>query len=399
MAAKGDLHVVVLVPAARGAAGPGAATPVYYRPMARWAMEEAAGLPRRSMGVSGSAGEAELGELLRELHGVRYYGPAEKPLEAARAAAAAHPGEGDVLVLDGTRVLLGRAALEGLLERHAAGSAGGTALTAPDGSPAGAWCWRRSGLDAAAETALEPAPLRDPVEALAVSDLDTLASAEHVLQLRLNAELLRRGVRLADPRTTRVDPTCRLAVGCEIEAGSVLVNCGVEAGARVEAHCRLRDAEIGAGSVVRQGSIVEGSRMGKGCGVGPYARLAGGTTLEEGAQVGSYAELERVTLGARSKVGGLSMIGNCKVGRDVEIGCGFLTCGSGAEAERATVIEDGAFIGAASQVVAAVTIGKGSFVATGTSVTDDAPADSFVISRGRQVVKAGYARRHSRRQP
>jgi bifunctional UDP-N-acetylglucosamine pyrophosphorylase / glucosamine-1-phosphate N-acetyltransferase len=128
--------------------------------------------------------------------------------------------------------------------------------------------------------------------------------------------------------------------------------------------------------------------------VGPYATLSAGSLVEEGASVGAYAELEDAVLGRGSRLGGHSYLGHCRVGRNAEIGCGFLTCGSGAEPGKLTVVEDDVFIGAASQVVGAVTIGRGSFVATGTSLTDDAPADSFVISRGRQVVKAGYARRH-----
>ncbi|MCR4294935.1 MAG: bifunctional UDP-N-acetylglucosamine diphosphorylase/glucosamine-1-phosphate N-acetyltransferase GlmU, partial [Elusimicrobia bacterium] len=141
-------------------------------------------------------------------------------------------------------------------------------------------------------------------------------------------------------------------------------------------------------------SVIASSRLGKRCRVGPFARISG-SRLDDEATAGSFAELENTSLGRGTQAGGHSYLGNCKVGSGVEIGRGFLSTGP-ADA-RQTVIEDGAFIGAACHVVAAVTVGRGAFVATGTSITDDAPAGSFVISRGRQVVKTGHARSHAPR--
>ncbi|MDP3543607.1 MAG: hypothetical protein Q8T11_14145 [Elusimicrobiota bacterium] len=390
-------HIVVLAPAANGPSVPGAAAPVYFRPMIGWALAAAAGLPRGAIGVSGPASEAELADALRGFPGVRSYGSQASPRDAARAAAAAESAKRDVLVLDGARVLLAPADLETLLVRHAAGISLCTFLSSPDGSPAGAWCFRREALDADGELPCEPVALRDPEGALAITGLDSLAAAERLLQDRLNGELLRRGVLLADPRTTRVDPACRLAPGSVIEGGCDLVNTSIAAGARVEAFCRLTNADIGEESVVRLSSIVESSRLGKGCRVGPFATVAG-SKLDDEASAGSYAELMNTTLGRGTQAGGHSYLWNCTVGQDVEIGRGFLSTGPGDA--RQTVIEDDAFIGAACHVVAAVTVGRGAFIATGTSITDDAPAGSFVISRGRQVVKTGHARSHApRRRP
>lgn len=381
-------HIVVLAP-------PGAAAPVYFRPMIAWALAAAAGLPRGALGVSGTASEAELGEALRGFPGARSYGSLASPRDAARAAAAAEAERRDVLVLDGARVLLTPADLEALLVRHAEAGSACTFLASPDGSPAGAWCFRREALDADGELPGEPVLLRDPGDGLAIAGLDSLAAVERLLQARLNAELLRLGVLLADPSTTRVDPACRLAPGAVVEGGCELVGTSLAAGARVEAHCRLTNAEIGEGSVVRLSSVVESSRLGKGCRVGPFARVAAGSSLDDEASAGSYAELENTSLGRGSRAGGHSFLGNCKVGRGVEIGRGFLS--SVPADARQTVIEDDAFIGDACHVVNAVTVGRGAFIATGTSITDDAPAGSFVISRGRQVVKTGHARSHAPR--
>lgn len=391
-------HIVVLAPAANGPSAPGAASPVYFRPMIGWALAAAAGLPRGAMGVSGSATEAELTQALSGFPGTRSYGSRTSPRDAARAAAAAESERRDVLVLDGARALLAPADLETLLARHAAGASASTFLVSPDGSAAGAWCFRREALDADAEVPGEPVFLRDPGDGLAVAGLDSLAAVERLLQARLNAEHLRRGVLLMDPGTTRVDPACRLAPGAVVEGGCELVGTSLAAGARVEAFCRLTNAEIGEGSVVRLSSVVESSRLGKACRVGPFARVAAGSSLDDEASAGSYAELENTSLGRGSRAGGHSFLGNCKVGRGVEIGRGFLSSVPGGD--RQTVIEDDAFIGDACHVVNAVTVGRGAFIATGTSITDDAPPGSFVISRGRQVVKTGHARSHApRRRP
>lgn len=390
-------HLVVLAPAANVPSVPGAASLVYFRPMIGWAFAAAAGLPRATVGISGPASQGELAQALRGLEGVRVYGSQSSPRHAARAAAAAETGERDVLVLDGARVLLESADLEALLARHAANAAPCTFLSSPDGSPAGAWCFRRAALDAAGEPACEPVFLRDPADALAITGLDSLAAAEVILQARLNAEHLRRGVLLRDPGTTRVDPACRLAAGSVVDGGCELVATSLAGGARVESFCRLINAEIGEGSVVRISSIVESSRLGKGCRAGPFARITG-SRLDDEASAGSYAELESTNLGRGTRAGGHSYLGNCEVGRGVEIGRGFLS--PGPDEVRRTVIEDDAFIGAACHAVSAVTVGRGAFIATGTSISDDAPAGSFVISRGRQVVKTGHTRSHSpRRRP
>lgn len=373
-------HIVVLAPAADGLSAPGAASLVYFRPMIGWALAAASGLPRGAIGVAGPASEAELARALKDHPGIRSYGCRASPRDAARAAAAAESEPRDVLVLDGARVLLTPEELSALLVRHAAGAAACTFLASPDGAAAGAWCFRREALDGDGELACEPVPLRDPGDALAIAGLEDLAAAERLLQARLNRELLRLGVRLADPGTTRVDPACRLAPGAVVEGG-----------------CRLTNVEIGEGSVVRFSSVVESSRIGKGCSVGPFATVTG-SRLDDDVMAGSYAELENTSLGRGTRAGGHSCLRGCQVGRGVEIGRGFLS--SVSADGRQLVIEDDAFIGDACHVVNAVTVGRGAFIATGTSITEDAPPGSFVISRGRQVVKTGHARSHApRRRP
>ncbi|UPT75134.1 MAG: hypothetical protein M0D55_05325 [Elusimicrobiota bacterium] len=123
-----------------------------------------------------------------------------------------------------------------------------------------------------------------------------------------------------------------------------------------------------------------------------------GTTLGDEVRLGNYVEVKNSSVGDRSKISHLSYVGDAEIGRDVNIGCGFVTCNSdGGPVKRRTVIEDGAFVGSASQAVAPVRLGAGCFVATGTTVTEDVPAGAMAISRGRQTTKAGYARKYAAR--
>jgi bifunctional UDP-N-acetylglucosamine pyrophosphorylase/glucosamine-1-phosphate N-acetyltransferase len=206
-----------------------------------------------------------------------------------------------------------------------------------------------------------------------------------------------KGVALQDPRTTLIDPRCRIDRDVRIEAGCTLINSALEAGAVAESYCRIVDSEIGPGSLIRQGTCVEAARVGRDCRVGPYAHLRAGTRLDDSVWIGNFVEIKNATLGAGTRAAHLSFIGDAQIGRNVNIGCGFITCNSdGRPLKQRTTIEDDVFIGSDSQVIAPVTVGAGSFIATGTSVTDDVPPDSFVISRGRQVTKPGYAKKYGR---
>jgi bifunctional UDP-N-acetylglucosamine pyrophosphorylase/glucosamine-1-phosphate N-acetyltransferase len=205
------------------------------------------------------------------------------------------------------------------------------------------------------------------------------------------------GVYLQDPKTTVIDARSAIFRDARIEGGTTIVNSVLDAGVKVESGCRIVDSQIGEGSVIKQGSYIEDALAGKDCAVGPYARLRPGTTLGDHVRIGNFVEIKTSTIGRASKVSHLSYIGDCEMGQNVNVGCGFITCNyDGGPVKLKTVIEDGVFIGSDSQTIAPVRLGAGSFVATGTSVTEDVPPDSFVISRGRQVTKPGYAKKYRR---
>lgn len=395
------------------AAGPKALLPVFFRPMVHHVLETAAAVSQGPVCLVFDRGERELREQCRGFKDLVYVrqeidGGAISAFRALEALAV--PAETNLLILFSDCVLMTATSLRGLIAQH---ETSGVACTMGrgEGSPAAAYCFRAGSLFAA--LAATPPPGRavedllelagrgasgyvfaDPSEAWDINEPYGLWRTERVLAERLNKELMLRGVALQDPLTTYIDPRCRIDPGVRIEGGCTVVNSVIEAGAVLENGCRVLDSEVGRDSVLRQGSSVEASRVGRDCRVGPYARLRAGARLDDDVAVGNFVEIKNATLGSGTRAAHLSFIGDALVGRNVNIGCGFVTCNSsGRPLKQRTVIEDDVFIGSASQAIAPVTLGARSFIATGTSVTDDVPPDSFVISRGRQVTKPGYAKK------
>src|SRR5690606_748502 len=126
--------------------------------------------------------------------------------------------------------------------------------------------------------------------------------------------------------------------------------------------CVIRNAAIGDGAEVHAMSVVEGARVAAGCHVGPFARVRPGTVLEAGARLGNFVETKETRVGPGSKVNHLSYVGDCDIGRDVNVGAGVITCNYDGASKHRTVIGDEAFIGSASQLVAPVEVGAGATV-------------------------------------
>lgn len=388
MGTSGPPHIVILAGgdgARMRLAHPKALHPVFFRPMIHYALDAATAAAHRSLTLVVGPGERELREQCRGYPELRFL----------RTETAPPPErDGGYLAVNGDYPLLSARTLDALSARHAASGAERTAARAAEaGGAAVAWCSRTRELSAPEDA--EAYLIDDPLEALNVDDLYGLWRAESALQERFNRELMLKGTSLQDPRTTLIDPRCRIGADVRIEGGCTVINSVLEAGARLESFCRVCDSEIGAGSRLLQGTRAEQARVGRDCRVGPYAHLRPGTRLADDVWVGNFAELKNASLGSGTRATHQCYLGDARIGRKVSIGSGFITSSSSARPLKPrTVIEDEAFIGGASQAIAPVTVGAGSFVATGTSITEDAPADSFVISRGRQVTKIGYSRKN-----
>ncbi|MDR2614313.1 MAG: bifunctional UDP-N-acetylglucosamine diphosphorylase/glucosamine-1-phosphate N-acetyltransferase GlmU [Candidatus Accumulibacter sp.] len=230
-------------------------------------------------------------------------------------------------------------------------------------------------------------------EAFGVNSQAQLAELERIAQRALAGDLMARGVRLADP--ARIDVRGELCCGrdvfidvnCVFE-GRVVLDEAVEVGP----NCVLKNARIGKGTRLSAFTHVEGTVVGADGRIGPFARLRPGAELAEDVHVGNFVEIKKSTLAAHAKANHLAYIGDATVGRRVNIGAGTITCNYDGANKHRTVIEDDAFIGSDTQLVAPVTVGHGATLGAGTTLTKDAPPDSLTVSRTRQVSIAGWKR-------
>ena len=240
----------------------------------------------------------------------------------------------------------------------------------------------------------------DVDQVLGVNNRQQLAHLERVYQLRQAEALMASGVTLKDP--ARFDVRGQLkAVGQDVEMDvGVILEGDVYLGHRVRigAHCIIRDSHIGDDVDILPYSLVDGARIGSGSRVGPYARIRPDTELEAGVHVGNFVEIKKTRIGTGSKVNHLSYIGDATVGSRVNIGAGTITCNYDGVNKFETIIEDGAFIGSDSQLVAPVRIGAGATIGAGSTITRDAPADVLTLSRSRQVNVEGWQRPKKKRQ-
>ncbi|WP_028311939.1 bifunctional UDP-N-acetylglucosamine diphosphorylase/glucosamine-1-phosphate N-acetyltransferase GlmU [Derxia gummosa] len=249
------------------------------------------------------------------------------------------------------------------------------------------------GMAVAEGIAIESTQPDDNWEIEGVNSRVQLATLERVHQHKLAADLLERGVALADParidvrgtlvcgRDVFIDVGCvfegavSLADGVRVGPYAVLRNVTVGAGTRVDAFCHLEDAAIGASAVI-----------------GPYARLRPGTKLSDEVHIGNFVEVKNGQLGHGSKANHLSYIGDATVGARVNIGAGTITCNYDGANKHRTVIEDDVHIGSDTQLVAPVTVGAGSTVAAGTTVWRDTPANALILNGKTQVAREGWQR-------
>ncbi len=233
----------------------------------------------------------------------------------------------------------------------------------------------------------------DDWEILGVNSKDQLAYLERVHQLQNARGQMSSGVTLADP--WRFDVRGQLQCGNDV---FIDVNCIFEGHVRladevrVGAGCVLKNVELGAGTVVAPYSHLDGVVAGANCQIGPYARMRPGTHLANNVHIGNFVETKATEIGHKSKANHLSYLGDTTIGRGVNVGAGTIVCNYDGANKYRTIIEDDAFIGSDSQLVAPVTIGRGATIGAGSTITKDVPAGELTLSRARQVSISGWKR-------
>ncbi len=235
-------------------------------------------------------------------------------------------------------------------------------------------------------------PHADADEVHGVNSRAELARAETLLRRRTIDRLMDSGVTVRDPATTYVDVDVDVGVDSTLHPGVILEGSTViGTGCDVRSRVRVTDSRIGDRVSILDGTIVEGSTVDDEATLGPYARLRPGSEIGSGAKVGNFVETKATKLGAGSKAGHLTYLGNARIGENVNIGAGTITCNYDGAEKHETVIDDGAFIGSNTALVAPVRVGKNAFVGAGSTITEDVPAGSLALGRGRQVNKIDWA--------
>ncbi|WP_078593255.1 bifunctional UDP-N-acetylglucosamine diphosphorylase/glucosamine-1-phosphate N-acetyltransferase GlmU [Evansella clarkii] len=230
-------------------------------------------------------------------------------------------------------------------------------------------------------------------ETIGVNDRVALSRAEVIMQKRINEQLMRDGVTLIDPANTYVSADVTVGrdtviyPGCVIK-GETLIGEKCEIGP----HTEIENSKIGSDNVIKQ-SVVHDSEVGNRVSIGPFAHLRPKTKLGNEIKVGNFVELKKMTMGDGSKASHLSYLGDAEIGGNVNVGCGSITVNYDGKNKYLTKIEDDAFIGCNSNLIAPVTIGKEAYVAAGSTITEDVPGESLAIARGRQTNKEGYVSR------
>ena len=252
--------------------------------------------------------------------------------------------------------------------------------------------YRRQGL------AVETVGAGDPHEIRGINSQTELAEVSRIMRQNKNEELMAAGVTIEDPATTYIDDDVLVGPDTVIHPGVTLEG-STTIGARCELHSGVRivNSSVGDDVTVNNFCVITSAQVAAGGRIGPFAHLRPGTVVREAARVGNFVELKEATLGPGSKANHLSYLGDATVGAGVNVGAGTITCNYDGESKHRTTVEDGAFIGSGTQLVAPVTIGRNAYGAAGSCVTRDVPPEALAVARSRQDNKPDWATRRRRR--
>lgn len=233
----------------------------------------------------------------------------------------------------------------------------------------------------------------DADEVQGINDRYALSLAEEAMRVEILRALCLAGVTVKDPSSTYVDHGVKVGPDTIIEPQTYLRGkTEIGAGCLIGPGTEIVDSTVGDGSRVWF-SVAEQSCVGKNVQIGPYSHLRPQATLEEGVLIGNFAEVKNTIVGKGTKAHHHCYLGDTTIGPGVNIGAGTVTVNYDGAKKHRTIIEDASFIGCNANLIAPVTIGKGAYVAAGSTITDDVPPLSLAIARERQTVKEGWAAR------
>jgi bifunctional UDP-N-acetylglucosamine pyrophosphorylase/glucosamine-1-phosphate N-acetyltransferase len=227
-------------------------------------------------------------------------------------------------------------------------------------------------------------------ETLGINDRIALSQAEKILKRRINEGHMRNGVTIIDPDNTYIHPDVVIGSDTYIYPGTMITGKTTIGGeCHIGPNTEIKDCEIQNRTVIRQ-SVAHDSQIGSDVQIGPFSHIRPQSAIHDEAKIGNFVELKKTTLGKGSKASHLSYLGDAEIGERVNVGCGSITVNYDGKNKFLTRIEDGAFIGCNSNLVAPVTVGKSAYVAAGSTITKDVPEEALSVARARQVNKENY---------
>ena len=234
--------------------------------------------------------------------------------------------------------------------------------------------------------------VEDTNEIRGINSRSELAEASRIVRQKKNEELMAAGVTIEDPTTTYIDDDVVIGADTVIHPG-VHLEGRTQIGQACEIHAGVRivNSVIADRVTVQNFCVINGSRLATGVTVGPFAHIRPDSELKESVHVGNFVELKKAVLGKGTKAGHHTYLGDAVIGDNVNIGAGTITCNYDGVRKHQTTIEDDVFVGSDSHLVAPVTVGKGAYIGSGTTVRQNVPAGSLAVSAGRQRNIEGWA--------
>ena len=230
----------------------------------------------------------------------------------------------------------------------------------------------------------------DALEALGTNDRAQLALSAKELRRRINTEHMINGVTLIDPENTYIDAGVKIANDTIIYPG-----CVIEGKTQIGSNCviygatNIKNSKISDNVTIKASNIVE-SEVGSGTNVGPNAYLRPNSVIGKDCKVGDFVEIKNSNISDGTKISHLTYVGDADVGKNVNLGCGVVVVNYDGKGKHRTIVEDDAFVGCNTNLVAPVKVGRGAYTAAGSTITEDVPADSLAIARSRQVNKENW---------
>ena len=222
---------------------------------------------------------------------------------------------------------------------------------------------------------------------------EDLAAWQPLLNLQHLHDLVRGGVEIWDYNNCYVDPTVRVGRGSVLMPGTILRgNTTLGENCVVGPNALLENVTVGAGTVINASQLYD-STVGAGAKIGPFAYVRPGSQIGDEVKLGDFVEIKNSKIGRGTKVAHLTYVGDSDVGRNVNFGCGTVTVNYDRAKKHRTTIEDDAFIGCNTNLVAPVTVGRGAYTAAGSTITEDVPSQALAVARARQTNKRDWASR------